>query len=1080
MKARRGSRFRWSRNTLFVAIATFLVALAIPLSTVGARAGAVLRSSSSSTSSCTAAPATSTSGSSFSASETLCRTYFDQGVVDQRNFKVNVSDTSGLRNGQVITVSWSGARPTGGVVSQQQLGTADQQEFPVVIMECRGVDSTAVPASEQVSPETCWTSSVGERVLNANVGTPRLWSQDSYNSPTQQGDEVNVPDPVPAGCTTPSHPEYWLPFIGANGTIYNIGPSGCAGYPPEMLIDENPNIVPGDTTYASTALNGTGVDKFSIETSDTNQSLGCSPTVACSLVVVPIEGLSCSGNTVIAGAPEYSCENPGDFTPGSLDTGGNAYPAAESDSGAYWFSQSNWGRRISVPLTFGTPTNACSESSGSPIQFYGSSLMIQATVQWNPHFCLNPKLFNVQQVQESEPEAKSSVQQGAVEAAIQGAPPPTPTFFSTPTVQAPIGVTGFAISYVIDNGNGTPYTKLQLDPRLLAKLMTESYYGTNNVQNNWATTGETQAASLVFSGNPPSQGSFVLSWAGSALPVTVPSSDWGTASSQSLQTLLQRWWGPGITVHPSPGSAGVDTIVGVEASKLSVVQNTLSGSAVPSVAPTTDPGYCSQNCNPAYAAMFGNPQSIFDDPEFLALNPTFSVPGGLVQAAPAATLFSVLTRQDVIWSLTSYINADPEARAWLDGQSSGEPDVCNQAGFYQAGATDPCPAMVVNPAYKGIQLPVNAWPEADQTTNGFDYTPQGDPFCYQTLGIGSTRVPDRPLVDNPQDNLADVAYDLQYAIAPSLIACNDSVEAPAIQEFGPELLTDRFLIGVVSLPQAAQLDLDTAALQTYNPSEPSSAPFGTGRVFVTPTTASLAVAAKLLQPDQAAGSWRVPYSDLSTNPADEGAYPGTMLMSADIPTSGLPATDAARYGQYLTFAATVGQVAGTAAGQLPAGYLPMTAANGLGSEVAYTEAAAADVAAQNGSVPALAAAASSSNTPSKGGSKPNGASGVPRSSSSGSGTGSGGSGAVGTGGTGGTGTGSSGGSGNGTSGRSGSPGHSANDVSRSGALPPAVPIGRTIGVDSGFGGMALPVAAVIALLGGAAAVLARRRQARAG
>ena len=72
--------------------------------------------------------------------------------------------------------------------------------------------------------------------------------------------------------------------------------------------------------------------------------------------------------------------------------------------------------------------------------------------------------------------------------------------------------------------------ELRLDPRLLAKLMTESYYGTTNVQSNWQVTGE-----------PPGSG----------------------------------------------------------------------------------PDQCPANCNSAYAAMAHNPQSIFDDPEFLALNPGF-------------------------------------------------------------------------------------------------------------------------------------------------------------------------------------------------------------------------------------------------------------------------------------------------------------------------------------------------------------------------------------------------------------------------------------------------------------------------
>ncbi len=218
--------------------------------------------------------------------------------------------------------------------------------------------------------------------------------------------------------------------------------------------------VPSDTTYAETSLDGTGTDKFTIETSEANASLGCSQTVACSLVIIPIEGISCNANPTVVGSPQYTCENEGDFPAGSLNIGDSGVPA-QAVTGTYWWSASNWQRRVSVPLGFTTPADACQQNSSTPLEFYGSELMVQATQQWNPYFCLNPKLFNVNQVQLPEPQAKTSLQQGDIEAAIQGEPPSVPSgqksFFTTPTVQAPIGVTGFAIVYVIDNGNGTPY-----------------------------------------------------------------------------------------------------------------------------------------------------------------------------------------------------------------------------------------------------------------------------------------------------------------------------------------------------------------------------------------------------------------------------------------------------------------------------------------------------------------------------------------------------------------------------------------------------------------------------------------------
>ena len=615
----------------------------------------------SSSAGCGAAPVTSTHGASFTAAETLCRTFVDKGVVDRRSFSVTVSDTTDLRNNQVISVSWSGAHPTGGIISAEQFAPAADQEYPVVLMECRGIDSPDVPAAKRLTQKTCWTATPQERVFS----TPSpysMWSLDADNARDGicTGMYCNVPLPLPANCAgeVAPGPNFWLPFDAADGTDYTVGPVGCDGAPPEMLTrGEDPDIIPSDTTYAETTLNGTGSAKFTVMTSETNASLGCSQTVPCSLVIIPIDGINCNANPQVS-SPSYECESLGTFPPGSVNNGSNPYPPAQSVTGAYWWSASNWNRRISVPLTFTIPANACVNNTQAPLDFYGSEAMIQAAQQWNPAFCLNPKLFNVNLVQLPEPVAKNSLQQGFIQAAIQGEPPPVPagqkSFFTTPTVQAPLAVSGFAIAFVIDNANGQPYTQLRLDPRLLAKLMTESYPGTPNVQSNWQVTSE-----------PPGSG----------------------------------------------------------------------------------PGECPANCNAAYAAMAHNPESIFDDPEFRALNPGFRAPNGL-QAAPAATLFSILSQSDVMWALTSYINADPEARAWLNGKP------------------DPW-GMVVNPAYKGIKLPVESWPLLDTTTNGPDYTQSGNPFCVGALGNGKAREPDRPLIDNPQETLAAVAYNLQYRIAAS-------------------------------------------------------------------------------------------------------------------------------------------------------------------------------------------------------------------------------------------------------------------------------------------------------------------------
>jgi hypothetical protein len=169
----------------------------------------------------------------------------------------------------------------------------------------------------------------------------------------------------------------------------------------------------------------------------------------------------------------------------------------------------------------------------------------------------------------------------------------------------------------------------------------------------------------------------------------------------------------------------------------------------------------------------------------------------------------------------------------------------------------------------------------------------------------------------------------------------------------------RFVIGVTSLSSVRRYDLDAAALQTSLAHPDLSARFtdATGREFVSPNDAGLRKGAALLTPDTAQHTWSMDDQTLSTAP---GAYPGTMPVYADIPTTGVPIDSARHLATFLRYAATDGVTSGTANGQLPAGYLPLTKANGLGDLANYTLRAARAVAGQTARVPPLVASASPS------------------------------------------------------------------------------------------------------------------------
>lgn len=808
-------------------------------------------------------------------------------VVDTRTVSLSVDVTNNLINRQIINVSWAGAHPTGGIITNPNDGPdAQYEDYPMVLLECHGT-------AQQITPRDCWTATPSERVTLTGDTLPGgqfthwpAWRLDRYATASGQRNlTVNVPS-HPCG-TFPGLPYYWLPYVTPSGHTYPIGPGGCAGMPNEMNNLGGLGNLPSNETFAATNLQGRGSAAFDVWTNEQNVDLGCSQTASCALVAVPIMGISCDPaahsmppadrpGAADEAAAAALCEQTGYWRPGSPGIiGQNA--GDNTVTGALWWAASNWRNRFVVPLHFAPPANFCSiVSQGNQIYAYGSELFDQAALQWQPHFCLSKKRFTLTYTGTPEPQAANDLQQGGIEAALVSNQPPGG--FTGPVVHAPVATTGFAISFVIDNSANQPVTTLRLDPRLLAKLLTESY--------------------------------------------------------------------PGISVAKDDPD----------------IQHTCTAS---------DP---SQNHLTGTTCL--NPLDITLDPEFQALNP--GVPPGVGDSEAAAVLLALSTPSDVMWALTSYINDDPAARAWLNG------------------TPDPW-GMTVDKPYKKIQLPVSAWPQLSSwKAQGWiaGGAAGGNP-CY-----AMNPQPLLPLIAAPVPNLPTLAEDTQFYIAQSQTTCNYNQSDPAaslLTAAGPETVGFRFMLGVTSLADARRYGLNTASLLTYTkPGTPAKFTSAAGMTFAAPTNASLSSAASLFAADPAQRDWNFPYSLYQQDSVKaEQAYPGTMMVYADIPTHGLPAADAASYATFLRFAATSGQAPGGGVGQLPGGYLPMTAANHLGAEAGYTVCAAAAVAAQKGATPALNATCPSGSGGGPGGGGPGGGgpgSGGPGGGSGGSGPGGSGSG----------------------------------------------------------------------------------------
>ncbi|WP_210649390.1 hypothetical protein [Nocardioides sp. SYSU D00065] len=395
----------------------------------------------------------------------LSRTIMVQGQeieIDSRDVTVTVDRTTELRGRERVDISWTGAHPTGGRSSSPFGEQGLLQEYPVVILQCRGLDDPSLPPAEQLSPETCWTSSRAQRT-QVTDDTEAAWRHDKLATEEQRAQKYGLA-PIPAECNDVANfSTHITPFRAADGTVYASCTSETMA--PEAAVGA---AFPPAEQAAFTDLEGNGHAKFEVRSDVENESLGCSEKVACSIVVIPIQGISCMDD-------DAACNRGGQYEPGASNYSNQGVDLTASPM--LWWSPSNWNNRFSVPITFGLSPDACTVlDSRAPTGFYGSELMSQASLQWSPSFCLDKKRFKFQHNKMADAAGFALAENGGGAAAFVSGEHEVKG--SDPMAYAPTAVTGFSIGYVIDKpGNAGEYTGLKLNARLLAKLMTQSYLG---------------------------------------------------------------------------------------------------------------------------------------------------------------------------------------------------------------------------------------------------------------------------------------------------------------------------------------------------------------------------------------------------------------------------------------------------------------------------------------------------------------------------------------------------------------------------------------------------------------------------
>lgn len=275
-----------------------------------------------------------------------------------------------------------------------------------------------------------------------------------------------------------------------------------------------------------------------------------------------------------------------------------------------------------------------------------------------------------------------------------------------------------------------------------------------------------------------------------------------------------------------------------------------------------------------------NPRSIVTDPEFVALNPEFK---DFVPSTGPEGLLVSLGSSDAVIQVWDWIRSDPEGRSFLRGEDDGY-------------------GMTINPAYKALDL---------ATAGSTDSFPKADLTNYRQNSIvpepGYGTLDLRPYMSD----MHEAARRAQRADSGAKIVW-DPYKLPAgFTSSGAQLPGHRFELALTDRVSAERYGLRTAAL-VNQAGQPTLA---------TDSTINKAISTMPADADNPT----VKVYDGTVR--EVGTYPLSTVSYAAVSVC-LASTDELKdYASFLDFAATTGQKSGRAKGELPTGYVPLTAAD---------------------------------------------------------------------------------------------------------------------------------------------------------
>lgn len=346
------------------------------------------------------------------------------------DLKVTVSQTEFLRN-QVVDVSWTGFKQTTEL-------TGNFSTNYLQIMQCWG-------GADAPKRETC---QFGGLINDTRGGFSAASRQVSYGPTLVDPLETYLQEPGEFGAVR-------VPFEAVNGVVTTEVKN-------EFYDQFSTNEIP----FGRSSASGTGTEFFEVQTAREAPGLGCGAETpsgprSCWLVVVPRDDLEINNKEAEDTDERRLISSP--------------------------LSQSNWDDAISFKMSF-EPLGLSCPIGAAERRLLGNEDIVEAVTRWQPALCGETgSIFGYSQLGDSQ--ARNQVVNGdspwmsLVSEPISAAKNTT----GRDLTYAPVGISGIGIAFNIDRlpaldapesvqqRRGSKLSSLRLSPRLVAKLLTQSY-----------------------------------------------------------------------------------------------------------------------------------------------------------------------------------------------------------------------------------------------------------------------------------------------------------------------------------------------------------------------------------------------------------------------------------------------------------------------------------------------------------------------------------------------------------------------------------------------------------------------------